>query len=208
MYMEGHCPYDKECSFAHGGEEVRPAADLTKTSICAAWQLGVCPKSTSECLYAHGREDMRKTWAFSKGMEPPKAAAGEPARQVNGQPPNAEEPLQLRTRWCNDSLPPPPPPPDGGSGDAQEAAVWLEGKHGQREAAALPDGLRGSAVQHPEGEGRGERKSSQGEVAAPLRDALQQVPPPPPPEPVEPEYNISWVPLKVTPNMEILLIAL
>jgi len=168
LYMEGCCTYDGECSFAHSWSEVRPAADLTKTSMCAAWQRGVCPKPPEECEFAHGREDMRRTPHFIRGMPLPKGS---------GQPGDMDEPVPL-PRWCSDSFP--APPVDGGDGgrgggvDAKEAL----GPHFKHAAAA---GLGGE---------------DEAKEAPPAREADEHA------------YPLSYVPLKVSRDIEILLITL
>jgi len=228
LYMEGCCPYDEECSFAHSFSEVRPAADLTKTSMCAAWQQGVCQKPAHECQYAHGRKDMRKTPAFIEGMPVPKDTAG---GQVSGQDadveapvrPPLDEPMWLPHRWLDSSPATPDDEGDSGcssGGDAKEApgphymcasAAWL-GEGVQWRAAAPPGYHGGGAPRHPWGEGGGLWNDCQGSYAAVPRgdtiaDALSPTPPPGQ-EDVGLAYPLSFVPLKATPNIELWLITL
>mmetsp|Transcript_94511 Transcript_94511/g.267499 ORF Transcript_94511/g.267499 Transcript_94511/m.267499 type:complete len:182 (-) Transcript_94511:141-686(-) len=164
-YLEGCCNLEWECSFAHSWSEIRPAADLTKTSMCQAWQRGKCPKPADECEYAHGSGDMRrKTLAFIRDM---------PQSNVSGQPDDMPLP-----RWCSDSFP--APPGDGGDGgcgggvDAKEAL----GPHFKHAAAA---GLGGE---------------DEAKEAPPAREADEHA------------YPLSYVPLKVSRDIEILLITL
>lgn len=64
------CRYATSCPFAHSECELMQKPDLTKTSLCCAWQAHRCPLSSSECPFAHGRRELRRTTAWQHGRFP------------------------------------------------------------------------------------------------------------------------------------------
>ncbi|CAK0894331.1 unnamed protein product [Prorocentrum cordatum] len=65
-FYETGCSRGDACEFAHGLEELQAAPDLTKTSLCRAWQAGRCRRSSEECSFAHGLDDLRVTDVYHK----------------------------------------------------------------------------------------------------------------------------------------------
>jgi len=61
----GQCNRGQNCSFAHSPGELKTVPDLTKTSLCLAWQKGRCPLAAADCHFAHGSEELRLTPAFN-----------------------------------------------------------------------------------------------------------------------------------------------
>jgi hypothetical protein len=53
------CMKGEACPFAHAQGELHARPDLTKTTICRAWQRAECPLSSSQCKFAHGPRDLR-----------------------------------------------------------------------------------------------------------------------------------------------------
>mmetsp|Transcript_71057 Transcript_71057/g.126499 ORF Transcript_71057/g.126499 Transcript_71057/m.126499 type:complete len:178 (-) Transcript_71057:144-677(-) len=58
FWEEGKCARGDNCTFAHGGDELKSAPDFTKTRICVAFQQGKC--TDDQCSFAHGKEEIRK----------------------------------------------------------------------------------------------------------------------------------------------------
>jgi len=65
-YYPSGCTKGSSCPFAHGEEELRPAPDLTKTSLCQAWVDHSCPLTAEECPFAHGWSEKRANPIFMK----------------------------------------------------------------------------------------------------------------------------------------------
>ncbi|CAK0889220.1 unnamed protein product [Prorocentrum cordatum] len=65
-FYETGCSRGDACEFAHGLEELQAGPDLTKTSLCRAWQAGRCRLSSEECSFAHGFDDLRVTDVYHK----------------------------------------------------------------------------------------------------------------------------------------------
>jgi len=65
-HTKGYCRNGDQCAFAHGGKNVAPPPDLTKTSLCAQWVKGECPLGADKCGFAHGHEELRVTQTFKK----------------------------------------------------------------------------------------------------------------------------------------------
>lgn len=64
FYPTGMCKFGDDCAYAHTEEELSEGPDLTKTSMCKAWQDGHCDVPTDQCPYAHGQSELRVTAAF------------------------------------------------------------------------------------------------------------------------------------------------
>ncbi|CAK0909941.1 unnamed protein product, partial [Prorocentrum cordatum] len=65
-YYKTGCMRGDQCDFAHGTEELSLAPDLTKTSMCKAWQRGRCSLDSGACPYAHGASELRCTTGYLK----------------------------------------------------------------------------------------------------------------------------------------------
>mmetsp|Transcript_64365 Transcript_64365/g.123868 ORF Transcript_64365/g.123868 Transcript_64365/m.123868 type:complete len:273 (+) Transcript_64365:64-882(+) len=61
----GECNAGQKCAFAHSPGELEAGPNLTKTTLCSAWQRGQCPRAAADCRFAHGSEDLRLTPAFN-----------------------------------------------------------------------------------------------------------------------------------------------
>lgn len=66
----GGCEKGAACGFAHGTAELRTRPDLTKTSICKAWQAGTCLLPAEACCFAHGENDRKTTDLFNTVLAP------------------------------------------------------------------------------------------------------------------------------------------
>lgn len=66
FFAAGKCRYGQGCAFAHGDVDLEASPDLTKTSLCVAWQTGTCRCSATQCAFAHGHKDLRRVQAAIK----------------------------------------------------------------------------------------------------------------------------------------------
>lgn len=59
-FPHGRCRFSaKDCSFAHGDDDLRPSPDMTRTSVCPTWMRnGEC--KNPECRYAHDSTELRQ----------------------------------------------------------------------------------------------------------------------------------------------------
>lgn len=63
-HLRGSCQYGEGCAFAHTGEEIESAPDLSKTCLCKAFAAGRC--DDANCGFAHGVQELRSTDTFYK----------------------------------------------------------------------------------------------------------------------------------------------
>jgi len=68
FHAMGKCSKGKSCPFAHEPSELSVAPDLRKTSVCAAWMVGECLKSSKHCQFAHGAQELRMTPLFKVSL--------------------------------------------------------------------------------------------------------------------------------------------
>jgi len=61
----GQCNYGQNCFFAHSPGELKTLPDMTKTTLCFAWQKGQCLLAAADCHFAHGSEELRVTPSFN-----------------------------------------------------------------------------------------------------------------------------------------------
>eukprot|EP00427_Karlodinium_veneficum_P022259 CAMPEP_0169116380 /NCGR_PEP_ID=MMETSP1015-20121227/29861_1 /TAXON_ID=342587 /ORGANISM="Karlodinium micrum, Strain CCMP2283" /LENGTH=216 /DNA_ID=CAMNT_0009178927 /DNA_START=71 /DNA_END=721 /DNA_ORIENTATION=- len=64
FHAVGRCKRASACKFAHSFDEIEARPNLTKTSLCKAWQKGQCALPAARCQFAHDADDLRSTRGF------------------------------------------------------------------------------------------------------------------------------------------------
>lgn len=109
FHEQGVCSKGESCPFAHGSEELRPAPNLTKTSLCKKWRKRCCSLNSEDCPFAHGAQELRITEPyldrrlFCRAAVPPTSPAavqpgvttfeGEPLQALTAVPQWAPQPI-------------------------------------------------------------------------------------------------------------------
>jgi len=145
-FEQGNCT-NKDCTFAHGEEELRSTNLFYKKSLCIWNQKGKC-RNGNQCRFAHGSAELR-TSQGSPGSNGGNSPAPSPANQGAPSGPKGakflKEPMKVQPASC---LPPPqtgipaedteqahslpldiaatglPYPTDASLGGAYDAAWW------------------------------------------------------------------------------------
>lgn len=71
LWLEGNCPSELNCDYAHAVTELRVIPDLRKTKLCPRSVRGQRCADPPTCAYAHGEADLRSTsnlWAYKTAM--------------------------------------------------------------------------------------------------------------------------------------------
>merc|ERR1719162_2570645 len=65
-FVEGHCGYGANCTFAHSASEVQSVPDLAKTQLCSEFAEGKC--TNRNCMFAHGQAELKDAPNFKKKL--------------------------------------------------------------------------------------------------------------------------------------------
>lgn len=155
-FEQGHCD-KKDCSFAHGEEELRTTDLFYKKALCIWHAKGKC-RSGNQCRFAHGVSDLRSHQGFRQGdASPPGAAAKQKAAPLEKAAKFEKEPMKVKPAVCLT------PPLSGLPSEVGFVEVDLQceaADFGQSVVLGAPPGLGYSA------DGMQALKSGGGEAAA------------------------------------------